>query len=90
MIQRLISHPAGRFARCRACSAEPRHICTSGTSSREPVAFAIVGSRHRIECRCGACTAYHASLDAAELEWGADYAQLTLPLRAARRQRAAA
>lgn len=90
MIQRTVSHPAGRFARCRQCGAEPRHIRSTGTTTREPVAFAIIAARHSIECRCGARTANHASIAGAELEWGADYAQLMLPLRVSRRHKAAA
>lgn len=90
MIERVVSYPAGRFTRCRSCGAEPRHIRSSGTSSREPAAFAVIASRHSIECRCGARTARHDSITAAEAEWGMDYAQLALPLRATRRRRAAA
>lgn len=90
MLEHVIAHPAGRFSRCRACGAEPRHVRTSGRSSREPVQFLAAAARHALECRCGARTARHDTLAAAETEWGTDYAQLTLPLRAARRRRAAA
>jgi hypothetical protein len=90
MIERLVTHPAGRFIRCRACGNEPRHIRTHGRSSREPVQFIAAGERHSIECRCGARTARHDSVARAEIEWGADYAQLALELRAPRRRKVVA
>jgi len=89
MIERVITHPAGRFARCRNCNSEPKHIRSSGRSSREPVQFIAAGQRHGLECKCGARTARHDTLTAAEAEWGSDFAQLTLPLRASRRRRVA-
>lgn len=89
MLERLITHPRARFTRCRACGAEPRHIATTGRSSREPVQFIAAAPRHALECRCGARTARHATLAAAEAEWGSDYAQLALPLRVRRSRRAA-
>ena len=89
MIESICQHPAGRFQRCRNCNTEPRHVRTSGRLSKEPVTFQPVGIRHRIECNCGACTALHANLGGAEAEWGTDYAQLALTLRAPRRKRAA-
>lgn len=90
MIQRVIKHPAGRFARCRTCGSEPHHISASGTTTAEPVAFATIGIRHAMECRCGARTARHDTLAGAELEWGSDYAQLALPLRVRKHRRVAA
>lgn len=87
MIERVVAHPTGRFARCRTCGSEPRHIRASGTSSREPAAFGMIASRHSLECRCGARTARHDTITAAETEWGMDYAQLSLPLCTARRRR---
>lgn len=90
MIERVIQHPAGRFTRCRSCAQEPRHIRTTGRSSKEPVQFLHAAVRHTIECRCGARTARHDSLGGAEAEWGTDYAQLALPLRAVRRRKVAA
>ncbi|MBN8921615.1 MAG: hypothetical protein BGP10_15885 [Rhodanobacter sp. 68-29] len=89
MLERIISHPAARFARCRACGAEPRHVLTVGRSSREPVQFLAASHRHGLECRCGARTARHDTLANAEAEWGTDYAQLALPLRVRRRRAAA-
>lgn len=89
MIERVITHPAGRFARCRHCNSEPKHIRSSGRSSREPVQFIAAGQRHGLECKCGARTARHDTLTAAEAEWGSDFAQLALPLRAPRRRRVA-
>ena len=90
MIESAITHPSGRFTRCRACGHEPRHIRTNGRSSREPVQFKATAARHAIECRCGARTSRHDTLTDAETQWGADFAQLTLPLRVARRRSAAA
>lgn len=89
MIERVVSHPSARFTRCRQCGTEPRHIRTHGRSSREPVQFLAAAQRHSLECRCGARTVKHDTLAAAETEWGADYAQLTLPLRAVRRRKVA-
>lgn len=90
MIERSVSHPAGRFTRCRSCGNEPRHIRTHGRSSREPVQFIATGPRHSLECACGARTTRHTTITNAETEWGTDYAQLSLTLRAPRRRRAAA
>lgn len=89
MLERIISHPSGRFARCRKCGAEPRHVVAHGYSSREPVIHihAATNIRHHLECRCGARTGRHADLTAAEREWGVNYAQLALPLRSHRRRR---
>lgn len=89
MIERETPHPAGRFSRCRQCGTEPRHIRTHGRSSKEPVQFIAAAVRHSLECRCGARTIKHNTVTAAEAEWGADYAQLTLPLRAVRRRKVA-
>ena len=90
MIQRVIKHPAGRFARCRMCGCEPHHISASGTTTAEPCAFATIGIRHHLECRCGARTARHAELATAETEWGSDYAQLALTLRVRKHRKVAA
>jgi hypothetical protein len=87
MLERIVTHPAGRFTRCRACGAEPRHVRIAGRSTREAVQFIAVGHRHALECRCGARTTRHDTLTGAEAEWGTDYAQLALPLRVARKAR---
>lgn len=89
MLQRVVSHPTGRFTRCRTCGGEPRHVRHDGRSSKEPVQFVATGHRHSLECRCGARTARHASVAAAEAEWGTDYAQLALPLRTRRSRKVA-
>lgn len=89
MIESVTPHPSGRFTRCRVCNCEPRHVRTAGRSSKEPVQFIAAGTRHRLECRCGARTALHATPSTAEAEWGTDYAQLALPLRRPRRKVAA-
>lgn len=94
MLEREIKHMAGCFRRCR-CGKEPRHVQSTGRSSREPVITIAQArtqrdsTRHRLECPCGAVTARHATLDAAETQWGSDYAQLALPsTRPARKRRA--
>lgn len=89
MIERIVSHPAGRFQRCRHCAAEPRHVSHHGRSSTEPVTFTATAPRHSVQCRCGARTPIHTTLAAAEKHWGTDYAQLALPIRARRTRRAA-
>jgi hypothetical protein len=88
MLERVIQHPQGRFARCRKCGAEPRHVAARGYSTRDPIIHLETPSnvRHHLECRCGARTGRHAELTHAEVEWGADHAQLALPLRARRRR----
>jgi hypothetical protein len=105
MIERVIQHHAGRFARCRSCNTEPRHVRTAGRSSVEPlglvptaltplsrvVTMKHIGSiRHYLECRCGSRTCKHITITDAEIEWGSDFAQLTLPLRVSRRRKVAA
>lgn len=89
MIERVVTHPAGRFARCRQCGTEPRHVRAHGRTLSEPVQFIAAPVRHSLDCRCGARTTRHDSLAGAEREWGADYAQLTLPLRPTRRRKVA-
>lgn len=88
MFQKVVSHVAGRFSRCR-CGREPRHIRTDGRRSNEPVQFIATGSRHSLECSCGNRTDLHANVHNAEAQWGTDYAQLALPLRAPRRRKVA-
>lgn len=90
MLESICTHPSGRFTRCRECGAEPRHVRAAGRSSKEPIAFAPVAARHKLECACGARTGLHASLADAERQWGTDFAQLALPLRLPRRRRVAA
>lgn len=93
MIQRHVPHEPGTFATCNGCRREPRHITSAGISSREPcVTRAIaVRDRHALECcRCGRSTARHATLDDAIAEWGAAYAQASLPLRIVPARRRAA
>lgn len=91
MLEREMKHMPGRFRRCR-CSKEPRHVQSTGRSSREPVITLAEArtqrdsKRHRLECVCGAVTARHATLDLAEAQWGSDYAQLALPARVTTRR----
>lgn len=80
MLERHVPTAAGRFAPCRACGAEPRHILTRGRSSRE--VFDIhhpVGVRHALECRCGMHTARFAMLTVAEADWNLNFAAHPLP-----------
>lgn len=85
MIQRQIPHAPGTFAACRGCRREPSHIAFAGFSAAEAAAASattLATSRHALECaRCGRSTARHVSLDDAIAEWGAAYAQASLPLR---------
>lgn len=87
MLERIVKHEPDRFSRCRTCGAEPHHVTAAGRSSREPMTLTVCALRHSIECRCGARTARHESLEAAEREWGTHYAQLVLPLDVARTRR---
>jgi len=89
VIEQVVKHPPGRFSPHRACGQEPRHVRTSGSAISEPASFGAIGSRHFLECKCGARTARHATLAEAEAAWGTDYAQLPLPLRRPRRRAAA-
>lgn len=70
MIQREIHHEAGTFSRCTACGREPTHVQARGSHSGET--FDVrhpTGERHRLECRCGAKTAFCATLPAAQDQW---------------------
>jgi|GEM_PF-5650729 len=93
MLEREIPHFVGRFRRCR-CGKQPRHVRSTGRSSREPIislaeARSLQGTtRHRLECSCGAVTARHNTLEVAEAQWGSDYAQLSLPSPRVRRRKA--
>lgn len=74
MLQREIRHTPGTFARCR-CGAEPKHIAGRGALSTEPFdVFHPAGTRHSLECRCGARTAWLPSLAAATNDWRAHFA----------------
>lgn len=97
MLETEITHLAGRFRRCR-CGKEPRHVRSTGRSSREPVISLVEArthrdsTRHRLECACGAVTARHSTLDIAEAQWSSDHAQFALPAHVAtprRRSRSA-
>lgn len=75
MIQREIRHPDGAFPCCR-CGAEPRHIQARGTSSREPFdPCHPTGTRHALECRCGAHTPWLPTLAAAVHDWRGSFAK---------------
>jgi len=80
MIQRHVSHPPGRFARCAGCNHEPRHIAHLGRTANEPYAGGHVPARHALECRCGRATGKHATVEAAERDWGVRFSQMDLTL----------
>lgn len=74
MLQREIRHPAATFPHCR-CGAEPHHIQARGALSTEPFdPQHPTGTRHALECRCGARTAWLPTLAAAEHAWRARFA----------------
>ena len=83
MIQKQITHPAGTFSACACCRKEPRHIRSSGRTSREAV-FSSFGDRHQLETACGRRTGWHSTLDEAEQAWGQLGETLPLPLPAAK------
>lgn len=71
MIERVLQHPAGQFRQCGTCGREPRHIFSSGFSTRDTLT-ALHGDpsdRHMLECRCGKHTQRRASLAQAIIEW---------------------
>lgn len=75
MIQQEIRHSADTFPRCSACGHEPRHIQATGSHSRET--FDVrrpTGTRHQLECRCGAHTPYCDTLSLAENHWQSHFA----------------
>jgi hypothetical protein len=82
MKQKQIPHPPGTFAACADCRREPTHWEVQGRTSREPVTFAPVPTRHLLECRppCKRRTMLHLSLPAAIGEWGQLGETLPLPL----------
>lgn len=86
MHQRQVTHPRGTFHACADCGREPRHFTAQGSTRREPVAFAERPMRHQLECGCGRCTGWRASLPDAEQAWGELGATLALPLPAPRQE----
>ena len=75
MIQRHITHPAGRFRPC-ACGRQPLHIRSHGRSTAEA---ANIGAPHiernHLECaHCSLATAKVASLRTAVIDWNQHYA----------------
>lgn len=76
MLERQVAYAAGRFAVCRACGAEPRHILIRGRSRTETFnPHKPVGIRHALECRCGMHTPRYAALTVAEADWNINFAQ---------------
>ncbi|MGO4703274.1 hypothetical protein [Dyella sp. 2RAB6] len=80
MFQQHIREDAGRFWPCAECHHEPRHIECRGRSRRETMQFKVHAVRHSLECACGRSTGMHATLEAAEAEWGKRYSQFELAL----------
>lgn len=75
MLQRQIRHDPGTFPPCSVCAHEPRHIEGHGSHSGE--AFDVLrptGTRHALECRCGARTAWVGSLALALQQWRESFA----------------
>ena len=80
MFQQHIREPAGRFWPCAECRSEPRHIECRGRTRRETMQLKIPAVRHSLECACGRSTGMHATVEAAEMEWGKRYSQFELNL----------
>lgn len=80
MLERHVSTPPGRFSLC-TCGHEPRYILILGRSQLE-TGTSTPTTRHMLECRCRRATAKHASLLAAEAEWGPLLSQRPLSLPA--------
>lgn len=80
MIERHVKTEPGRFSACH-CGHEPRQILILGRTLRE-TGTATPTTRYALECRCGRATAKHATLLAAETEWGPVYSQRPLGLPA--------
>lgn len=76
MIQRHITHPAGRFRPC-ACGRQPLHIRSHGRSSTETAGLCAPRiERNHLECpHCGIATAKVASLRTAIIDWNQHYAR---------------
>lgn len=75
MIQREQRHPAASFPPCRECGREPRHVIAVGSHSGE--SFDVrrpTGTRHTLECRCGARTVWMPTLAAAQRAWHEHFA----------------
>lgn len=84
MLQRVIFHQPERFTRC-SCGRRPRHIESRGRASNQRGLVFAPTVQHHLECRCGVRTDKAITLQAAEAQWGSDYAQLPLPLRRRRK-----
>lgn len=75
MLQRQVRHDSGTFPPCNQCGHEPRHIEARGSHSSE--AFDVshpTGTRHALECRCGARTPWLGTLSLAVARWGEHFA----------------
>lgn len=87
MIERIVPRRPNRFLLCAGCGRQPHHVLSHGRSAAEPaIIWGEATTRHKLECTaCSRSTGRHATLDAAESEWGQKWAQLPLPLTRARR-----
>lgn len=77
MLQRQVRHDTGTFPVCNVCGHEPRHIEARGTHSGE--AFDVchpTGTRHALECQCGARTPWLGELSLATAQWAEHFAVL--------------
>ncbi|HET7163056.1 MAG TPA: hypothetical protein VFI32_10350 [Rhodanobacteraceae bacterium] len=75
MLQRQVRHDAGTFPLCNQCGNEPRHIEARGSHSGEEFSVSKpTGTRHALECRCGARTPWLGNLSLAIARWGEHFA----------------
>lgn len=75
MLQRQVRHDVGTFSLCNQCGHEPRHIEARGSHAGE--AFDVskpTGTRHALECRCGARTPWLGTLSHAITRWDEHFA----------------
>lgn len=71
MLQRQVRHDTCTFPLCNQCGNEPRHIEARGSHSGETFDIGKpTGTRHALECRCGARTPWLGNLSLAIARWG--------------------
>ena len=75
MLQRQVRHDAGTFPICNQCGHEPRHIEARGSHAGETFDVSKpTGTRHALECRCGARTPWLGTLSLAIARWSEHFA----------------
>lgn len=75
--------PAGTFARCKGCGAEPKYYEVHGRHSCESTPLGRTGQRHLIACNpCRITSGLQETQAAAESAWGVIHTQAPLQLRA--------